>query len=221
MRARRSPGSSPVAGSGWVGGRPLCLNPCRTSRLDDGADDALPLWAVNSQCYRRADAGLFVPLPGLPAPPGSIAHWGTRWRKAQVTFGGPANIYTRTGDSGFEIRCHFCSNCGTTVIADGDRLPELCVIAAGCFAGLDLPAAYRFDLGRVHALVARRSICCPICLRASRAGLSRCYPQSEPPYTGIARCARPIRAGSALGRQFRAKTSPDRKSRRPSAIFVS
>jgi len=71
---------------------------------------------------------------------GSVAHWGTRWEKTQVRLEGAVKTYARIADSGFEIRCHFCPNCGSTVMAEGDRAPEFCVIPAGCFADLDFPA---------------------------------------------------------------------------------
>ncbi len=48
--------------------------------------------------------------------------------------------YARKGDSGFELRFHFCPNCGTSILWEGDRTPEFCGIAAGCFADLDFPA---------------------------------------------------------------------------------
>jgi hypothetical protein len=70
---------------------------------------------------------------------GSVAHWGTRWQKSQVRLEGPRKVYARKADSGFEIRCHFCPNCGTTVFAEGDRTPEFCVVPAGCFGDLGLP----------------------------------------------------------------------------------
>jgi hypothetical protein len=74
---------------------------------------------------------------------GSLASWGTRWGKDQVRLQGPQKIYRRRADSGFEVRCHFCPNCGTTVMAEGDRVPNLCVVAAGCFADLSFPAPTR------------------------------------------------------------------------------
>ena len=71
---------------------------------------------------------------------GSLAHWGTRWAKNQVRLEGPVQIYRRRADSGFDVRSHLCPNCGTTVMAEGDRVPDLCVIAAGCFADPSFPA---------------------------------------------------------------------------------
>jgi hypothetical protein len=42
--------------------------------------------------------------------------------------------------SGFEIRFHFCPNCGSSVFWEGDRSPMTCGIAVGCFADPDFPA---------------------------------------------------------------------------------
>ena len=69
-----------------------------------------------------------------------MLHWGTRWEKSQVRLAGEAKIYTRRGDSGFDLRFHFCPQCGTSILWEGDRAPEICGIAGGCFADLDFPA---------------------------------------------------------------------------------
>ena len=71
---------------------------------------------------------------------GSVAHWGTRWEKSQVRLEGATKVYARKADSGFEIRCYFCPNCGTNIFAEGERAPEFWLIAAGCFADVSLPA---------------------------------------------------------------------------------
>jgi hypothetical protein len=71
---------------------------------------------------------------------GSAVHWGTRWEKAQVRLEGETKIYTRKGDSGFDLRFHFCPECGTSILWESDRTPEICGIAGGCFADLDFPA---------------------------------------------------------------------------------
>lgn len=39
---------------------------------------------------------------------GAIIHNGSRWLKSQVRIEGEHKIYARKGDSGFEIRFHFC-----------------------------------------------------------------------------------------------------------------
>ena len=65
---------------------------------------------------------------------GSVVQWGTRWEKSQVRLEGPTKVYARIADSGFEIRYYFCPNCGSTIFAEGNRTPEFCAVAAGCFA---------------------------------------------------------------------------------------
>ena len=53
---------------------------------------------------------------------------------------GEHKVYGRPADSGFEIRFHFCPNCGTSVFWEGDRNPQNIGIAVGCFADPDFPA---------------------------------------------------------------------------------
>ena len=64
---------------------------------------------------------------------------GSRWLKSQVRIEGEHKIYGRMADSGFEIRFHFCPNCGSSVFLEGDRSPTTCGIAVGCFADPDFP----------------------------------------------------------------------------------
>ena len=71
---------------------------------------------------------------------GAVIHSGSSWPKAQVRIAGEHNIYARMADSGFEIRFHFCPNCGTSVFWEGDRNRANCGIAVGCFADPDFPA---------------------------------------------------------------------------------
>ena len=71
---------------------------------------------------------------------GAIIHNGSRWLKSQVRIEGEHKIYGRMADSGFEIRFHFCPNCGTSVFWEGDRGPTTCGIAVGCFADPNFPA---------------------------------------------------------------------------------
>ena len=70
---------------------------------------------------------------------GSVLHSGTRWLKSQVRIQGEHKIYARKGDSGFEVRCYFCPNCGSNVFSETDRAPEYCGIPVGCFADPDFP----------------------------------------------------------------------------------
>jgi len=71
---------------------------------------------------------------------GAVVHSGTRWLKSQVRTEGKHKIYARMADSGYEIRFHFCPNCGSNVLWEGDRTPEFCGIAVGSFADPDFPA---------------------------------------------------------------------------------
>jgi hypothetical protein len=70
---------------------------------------------------------------------GAVVHSGTRWPRSQVRVEGEHKIYARKGESGFEIRFHFCPNCGSSVFWEGDRSPTTCGIAVGAFADPDFP----------------------------------------------------------------------------------
>jgi hypothetical protein len=71
---------------------------------------------------------------------GSVIHNGSRWLKAQVRIEGQDKIYARQADSGFEIRFHFCPNCGSNVFWEGDRALEYYGITVGSFADPGFPA---------------------------------------------------------------------------------
>jgi hypothetical protein len=71
---------------------------------------------------------------------GAVIHNGSRWLKSQVRIEGEHKIYGRVADSGFEIRFHFCPNCGSSLFWEGDRSPTTYGIAVGCFADPDFPA---------------------------------------------------------------------------------
>ena len=71
---------------------------------------------------------------------GAIMHSGAAYLKSQVRVEGASRVYARTADSGYEIRFHFCPNCGTSLFWEGDRSPTTCGIAVGCFADPSFPA---------------------------------------------------------------------------------
>jgi hypothetical protein len=70
---------------------------------------------------------------------GVVIHNGTRWLKSHVRIEGEHKVYGRKGDSGFELRFHFCPNCGTSLFWEGDRSSTTCGIAVGCFADPNFP----------------------------------------------------------------------------------
>jgi hypothetical protein len=71
---------------------------------------------------------------------GAVIHSGATYSKSQVRFEGEEKVYARGAASGFEIRFHFCANCGSNVYFEGDRFPDLCGIAVGSFADPKFPA---------------------------------------------------------------------------------
>ena len=70
---------------------------------------------------------------------GSVIHNGSRWLKTQVRIEGKDKVFARIAESGFEIRFHFCPNCGSNVFWEGDRAPEWCGITVGSFADPGFP----------------------------------------------------------------------------------
>lgn len=71
---------------------------------------------------------------------GSVVHNGSRWLKTQVRIEGEDRIFARMAASGFEIRFHFCPDCGSNVFWEGDRTPEFYGITVGSFADPTFPA---------------------------------------------------------------------------------
>lgn len=70
---------------------------------------------------------------------GAVMHSGARWLKSEVRIEGQDKIFGRMADSGFEIRFHFCPNCGSSVCWEGDRGSDYYGIAVGCFADPTFP----------------------------------------------------------------------------------
>jgi hypothetical protein len=56
---------------------------------------------------------------------------------------GESKIYARISDTGFEVRFHFCPDCGTSVYWETNKYPDQCGIAVGCFADPDFPPPTR------------------------------------------------------------------------------
>ena len=70
---------------------------------------------------------------------GAIVHSGAYYLKTQVQYHGASKIYGRKADSGFDVRLHFCPECGTTVYWETSKYPDRCGIAVGCFADPAFP----------------------------------------------------------------------------------
>src|SRR5262245_17567903 len=70
---------------------------------------------------------------------GAIMHSGAAYPKSQVRVEGASRIYARNAVNGYEIRFHFCLNCGSSVYWEGDRFPDK-RIAVGSFADPEFPA---------------------------------------------------------------------------------
>jgi len=70
---------------------------------------------------------------------GTAFHYGASFAKERVRLEGERKIYERGADSGFQIRFHFCPNCGTTLYWEGDRNPAVCGVAVGAFGADAFP----------------------------------------------------------------------------------
>src|SRR5215472_14939059 len=59
---------------------------------------------------------------------GAIMHSGAIFLKNQVRIEGASKVYARNADSGYEVRFHFCPNCGSNIYYEFDRSPDECGI---------------------------------------------------------------------------------------------
>ncbi|WP_462114508.1 GFA family protein [Lysobacter xanthus] len=116
--------------------------------------------------HARCSCGqLGLACRGEPLPRVSICHchacqrrtgapfgWQVRFPDAAVTATGEAARYRQAGDSGRSADFRFCARCGSTVWWTMERDPGLVVVAAGAFAGTDLPAPnVEVYMARQHA----------------------------------------------------------------------
>ena len=82
---------------------------------------------------------------------GAIMHSGAAYLKNQVRVEGASKVYARNAESGYEIRFHFCPNCGSNVYWEGDRFPDEYGIAVGSFADPEFaPPTYSVYEGSMH-----------------------------------------------------------------------
>jgi hypothetical protein len=65
---------------------------------------------------------------------GAVVHCGAYFSAAGVTIAGASKTYTRPADSGYEIRFHFCPECGSNVYWQASGFPRHCGVAVGAFA---------------------------------------------------------------------------------------
>ena len=60
-----------------------------------------------------------------------------------VAISGTAKQFTRASASGGKVHFHFCSNCGSTVYWQADKVPALIGVAVGALADPKYPAPVR------------------------------------------------------------------------------
>lgn len=71
---------------------------------------------------------------------GSAFAYNSGFNADQVSVTGQWKSYARTGESGKELRFHFCPECGATVFYEADARPGLINIPVGSFAEPHFPA---------------------------------------------------------------------------------
>lgn len=57
-----------------------------------------------------------------------------RYPSENVEISGTAKSFSRTGESGASVTFGFCSQCGTTLYWNPEKLPGQTSVAVGCFA---------------------------------------------------------------------------------------
>jgi hypothetical protein len=72
---------------------------------------------------------------------GSLFSIAVFYPRAKVEIlGGETKSFRRPSASGFDVTFHFCPECGSNLLWEPDRLPNLIGVAAGSFADRDFPA---------------------------------------------------------------------------------
>ncbi|MGO4129712.1 GFA family protein [Inquilinus sp. YAF38] len=62
------------------------------------------------------------------------------FRRDDVGVEGPSRSYERPSDSGFPVSFRFCPTCGSTVVWEPRRKPDVVAVAVGAFADPGFPA---------------------------------------------------------------------------------
>lgn len=70
---------------------------------------------------------------------GTVLHVGTYFPQDRVRIEGASTTYARGADSGYEMRFHFCPDCGSNVYWRASRFPDHWGIAVGAFADPTFP----------------------------------------------------------------------------------
>ena len=70
---------------------------------------------------------------------GALAGNVAGFARAQVEIKGDSNSFDRRGDSGRNVRFHFCPHCGSSLYWEADGRPEWVFLAVGAFADPSFP----------------------------------------------------------------------------------
>ena len=70
---------------------------------------------------------------------GALAGNVAGFAKAQVEIQGESKVFARRGDSGRNVRFHFCPHCGSSLYWEAEARPEWFFLAVGAFADPGFP----------------------------------------------------------------------------------
>lgn len=85
---------------------------------------------------------------------GTAFHFGATYLKERVRLGGDRKIFERDADSGYRIRFHFCTNCGTTPLLGRRPQPRSLRSCRRWIRHCGLSGPRRLDLGGIDVPVA-------------------------------------------------------------------
>ena len=97
------------------------------------------LWKPSGVLRGRTRKSVALSLPRLPEKSGGTYGITAFVRDGDVSVHGRSSVFTRVGESGFQVIFHFCPDCGSTVFPKPQRVPELTAVAAGAFAHPNFP----------------------------------------------------------------------------------
>ena len=119
------------------------------SGAGNGKNGTVPLRVTAGHRVWQTESCLCVPLRAMSGRTGAIMHSGAIFLKSQVRIEGASKVYARNADSGYEVRFHFCPNCGSNTYYEFDRSPDECGVPVGAFADPNFIRPAMSNNGRV------------------------------------------------------------------------
>lgn len=90
--------------------------------------------ALQAACEGEPTKSSLCHCPQCQKRTGSAFGVAVFFPREAVTLSGPASSWTRAADSGFPVTQRFCPTCGSTVVWEPQRKPEVVAVALGAFA---------------------------------------------------------------------------------------